>query len=61
MQTASSWYPEKFMSQNDAASYKVGEFDYKGTFNLNDSISSAALDLNDGVLLADAGIQLNRN
>ena len=44
MQTASSWYPEKFMSQNDAASYKVGEFDYKGTFNLNDSIS-AALDL----------------
>ena len=59
MQTASSWYPEKFMSQNDAASYKVGEFDYKGTFNLNDSIS-AALDLNDGVLLADADIQFEQ-
>ena len=59
MQTASSWYREKFMSQNDAASYKVGEFDYKGTFNLNDSIS-AALDLNDGVLLADADIQFEQ-
>ncbi|MEO4795036.1 PL29 family lyase N-terminal domain-containing protein [Bacteroides uniformis] len=59
MQTASSWYPEKFMSQNDAASYKVGEFDYKGTFNLNDSIS-AALNLNDGVLLADADIQFEQ-
>ena len=47
------------MSQNDAASYKVGEFDYKGTFNLNDSIS-AALDLNDGVLLADADIQFEQ-
>ena len=59
MQAASSWYPEKFMSQNDAASYKVGEFDYKGTFNLNDSIS-AALNLNDGVLLADADIQFEQ-
>ena len=59
MQTASSWYSEKFMFQNDAASYKVGEFDYKGTFNLNDSIS-AALDLNDGVLLADADIQFEQ-
>ncbi|MCR6508900.1 DUF4988 domain-containing protein [Bacteroides sp. KH569_7] len=59
-QSPNSWNYVKFMSQNDKVnSYKVGSFDYKGTFNLNDSID-VALDLNDGVLLADAGIQFEQ-
>ncbi len=57
MHSSNSWGNVKFMNQNDNDySYKVGSFDYKGTFNLNDSID-VALNLNDGVLLADADIQ----
>ncbi len=57
MHSSNSWDNVKFMNQNDNDySYKVGSFDYKGTFNLNDSID-VALNLNDGVLLADADIQ----
>ena len=42
--------------QNSQATYNVGSFDYKATYNLNDSIN-AALGNNLNVLLADADIQ----
>ena len=42
--------------QNRQTTYNIGNFDYKATYNLNDSIN-AALGNNLNVLLADAGIQ----
>ncbi|NVK94511.1 hypothetical protein HU824_15215 [Bacteroides sp. L10-4] len=42
--------------QNSQATHNVGSFDYKATYNLNDSIN-AALGNNLNVLLADADIQ----
>ncbi|WP_289119545.1 PL29 family lyase N-terminal domain-containing protein [uncultured Bacteroides sp.] len=50
---------QEYFSQNSQSAYSIGRFDYKATYNLNDSIS-AALNLNNGVLLADAGIQFEQ-
>ncbi|MCR6506279.1 DUF4988 domain-containing protein [Bacteroides muris (ex Fokt et al. 2023)] len=45
--------------QNSQDTYNVGSFDYKATYNLNDSIN-AALGNNLNVLLADANIQFEQ-